>query len=147
MIAKFNIPIRVYWEDTDAGGVVYHACYVNFFERARTEWLRDQGLVQSDLQQQNLLFAIHRMSIDFVRAARLDDQLKVTVAPVKLGAASMVFKQHIYRCNQNTSETNTDELIARADVYAACLSADDFVPMRIPANIKDKLESTISTNN
>ncbi len=142
---NFNIPVRVYWEDTDAGGVVYHGQYVNFFERARTEWLRSLGFDQSLLKQElDLVFAIHRMEIDFVRAARLDNQLQVSVIPITFGAASMQFKQHIYRCNQGSVTADTNELIASADVYAACLTASSFVPVRIPGSIKDKLESTIN---
>ncbi len=147
-MTEFSIPVRVYWEDTDGGGVVYHARYVNFFERARTEWLRSLGFDQSQLQRsEDLVFAIHRMAIDFVRAARLDDQLKVTVTPVAFGAASMQFNQQIIRCDRSTGTADNGELIARADVYAACLSASGFTPVRIPESIKDKLESTISTNN
>ncbi len=146
MISKLNIPIRVYWEDTDGGGVVYHARYVNFFERARTEWLRQLGFEQSRLQRElDIVFAIHRMEIDFLGPARLDDQLRVSAAPVKLGAASMRFQQRIHRCDDTAGGADTDELIARADVYAACLTASGFKPVRIPEAIKVKLKSTITS--
>ena len=78
--------VRVYWEDTDAGGVVYHSRYVNFFERARTEWLRSLGVDQSELaEQENVLFAVRHMEIDFKQAARLDDELDITVHSVEVG--------------------------------------------------------------
>ena len=121
----FCWPVRVYWEDTDGGGVVYHARYVHFFERARTEWLRHLGFAQSHLKSEhNIVFAIRGMDIQFLQAARLDDELIVNVRLVKLGRASMQMDQEIFR---------GDEPIARAVVYAGCLRADAFKPTRIPS--------------
>lgn len=123
--AAFNWPVRVYWEDTDGGGVVYHARYVHFFERARTEWLRSLGFNQSALKtEHNIVFAIRGMDIQFIQAARLDDELIVDVRLKKIGRASMHFDQEIRR---------DDEPIARAVVYAGCLRADVFKPTRIPS--------------
>lgn len=141
MSETFNWPVRVYWEDTDGGGVVYHARYVHFFERSRTEWLRSLGFDQSRLQRElDIVFAIHRMEIDFLGPARLDNELLVSTEPVEFGAASMRFRQRIV----TTGNTAGSELIARAEVYAACLSASGFQPVRIPKTIKDKLEDTIN---
>lgn len=141
----FQWPVRVYWEDTDGGGVVYHARYVHFFERSRTEWLRKLGVNQSELrEQQDIVFAIHRMNIDFVRPARLDDQLLVSTVPVSFGAASMRFEQVIAKQPATDDANSPGELIARADVYAACLTASQFQPVRIPDNIKNRLQETIN---
>jgi len=130
----FCWPVRVYWEDTDGGGVVYHARYLNYFERARTEWLRAAGFEQSMLHSRHdLVFAVRRMEIDFRRAARLDDQLEVTVTPGRIGKASMELGQRMCRADSG-------ELIATASVYAACLTASTFKPRRIPAIIHNKLE-------
>ena len=130
--AEFVWPLRVYWEDTDAGGVVYHARYLHFFERARSEWLRSLGYSQLQLQQQHdLVFAIRSMSIEFVRAARMDDELQVSVTLASVGRASLRFQQHIQR--------RADELIASATVYAACLNSSSFKPRRIPADILHRI--------
>ena len=84
--------VRVYWEDTDAGGVVYHARYLNFFERARTEWLRGMGVHQAKMaKEDNTIFAIRNMNISYVMAARLDDELEVTVHSVQAPGARMAF--------------------------------------------------------
>lgn len=147
MSKTFIWPVRVYWEDTDGGGVVYHAQYVKFFERGRTEWLRGLGFEQSRLQrEQDIVFAIHRMEIDFLRPARLDDELAVSTEPLEFGAASMQLRQEIRRVNPAGTTADAaaqGELIARAGVYAACLSASQFQPVRIPDIIKNKLANTI----
>lgn len=141
----FQWPVRVYWEDTDGGGVVYHARYVHFFERSRTEWLRKLGVTQSVLsEQQDIVFAIHRMNIEFLRPARLDDELLISTIPVEAGAASMRFTQVISKQQKTQGEGTAGELIARADVYAACLTASQFQPVRIPVNIKNRIEETIN---
>jgi acyl-CoA thioester hydrolase len=125
--------VRVYWEDTDGGGVVYHAQYLNFFERARTEWLRSLGLDQSELADvHGIVFSVRHMDIDFVLAARLDDELRVSARPVTLGAARVGFEQEIRRVRD-------DVLLASARVQAACLSAADYRPARLPDWIRQKM--------
>ena len=127
--------VRVYWEDTDAGGVVYHSRYVNFFERARTEWLRDRGIHQAELvAEANIVFAIRSMDIDFTRAARMDDELDVTVEAVEIGRSRMTMDQHMTRCSDG-------QRIASARVTAACLQADSFKPTRMPEWIRANIES------
>ena len=122
--------VRVYWEDTDAGGVVYHSRYLNFFERARTEWLRSLGVYQAKMaEEDNKIFVILNMNIDFVSAARLDDELDTTVNSVEITGARMIFKQDMTRCSDQ-------QLIASADVTAACLKADSFKPTRMPKWIR-----------
>jgi acyl-CoA thioester hydrolase len=127
--------IRVYWEDTDAGGVVYHSQYLNFFERARTEWLRSIGVHQAKMaEKDNTIFVIRKMNIDFVKAARLDDELETTVHSVEAPGARMVFKQDITRCSDK-------QLIATADVIAVCLKADSFKPTRMPKWIRAEIRT------
>lgn len=133
MRQPFVWQVRVYWEDTDAGGVVYHSNYLNFFERARTEWLRSLGISQSELSSQyNLVFAIRRMEIEFLAAARLDDELDVSVHSVELGASRMTFRQEMSRRSDGRK-------LATAKVTAACLAADSFKPDRIPDWIKARV--------
>lgn len=94
-----SIPVRVYYEDTDAGGIVYHASHVRFFERGRTEFLRALGVDQTDLAQEGpgLLFAVRRLEIDYLKASRLDDLLTVTTSVCSFGGARMTMKQVLSR--------------------------------------------------
>ncbi|MFU8832054.1 MAG: tol-pal system-associated acyl-CoA thioesterase [Wenzhouxiangella sp.] len=120
---------RVYWEDTDAGGVVYHARYLHFFERGRSDWLLALGFPQVKLRDEaNRLFAVSRMDTHFLAPARLEDELEVSVVVEDVRAASVHFKQAIHRAKDK-------ELLARADVRAVCLAADTFRPARAPADI------------
>ena len=127
--------IRVYWEDTDAGGVVYHSQYLNFFERARTEWLRSIGVHQAKMaKEDNVLFAIRHMDIDFVQAARLDDELDVTVHTANAGGARVTFSQDMTRCSDG-------QLVATAKLTAVCLKADSFKPTRVPKWIRAEINN------
>ena len=94
----FSLPVRVYWEDTDAGGVVYHAQYLAFLERARSEWMRANGYGQDRLRQEHdLVFAVRSMAVDFLKPARLDDALQVTAQLRDCRRASAVFDQAVLR--------------------------------------------------
>jgi len=127
--------VRVYWEDTDAGGVVYHSQYLNFFERARTEWLRSMGIQQVTLaEKENVLFAIRHMDIDFALAARLDDELEITVHSVEVGGVRMVLSQDMTRGPDQ-------QPIAKAKMTAVCLSADRFKPTRMPKWIRAEIKN------
>ncbi len=127
--------VRVYWEDTDAGGVVYHSQYLNFFERARTEWLRAIGVHQAKLAgEDNVLFAIRHMDIDFVQAARLDDELDVTVHTANAGGVRVTFSQDMTRCSDR-------QLVARSKLTAVCLHADSFKPTRMPKWIRAEINN------
>ena len=127
--------IRVYWEDTDAGGVVYHSRYLNFFERARTEWLRSMGVHQAKLAaEENVVFAIRHMDIDFVQAARLDDEIDVTVHSVNAGGVRMTFSQEMTRCSDQ-------QMVASANLIAVCLKADSFKPTRMPKWIRAEIKN------
>ncbi len=117
----FSIPTRVYWEDTDAGGVVYHAQYVAFLERARSEWMRSRGQMQEQLRREHdLVFVVRGMQLDFLKPARLDDLLTVTVQVRQVRRASIVFDQAIWR--------GEDRLLA-AQVKIAAVSVSAFRPV------------------
>jgi len=124
---SFSWPVRVYWEDTDGGGVVYYANYLKFLERARTEWLRSLGLVQTELAKDpGILFVVASLTIDYRRPARLDDALVVHSEYEPDGAACMRFNQRILR---------NDDVLIEASVRVACLDAASFRPKRLPAVI------------
>lgn len=123
-VPPFSWPTRVYWEDTDAGGVVYHAQYLAFLERARTEWMRAHGHGQELLRvEHGLVFAVRAMRIDFRRPARLDDALLATVSLRECRRASLVVSQSILR---------DGELLLDAEVRCAALDASTFRPRGIP---------------
>jgi len=126
--------VRVYWEDTDAGGVVYHSRYLNFFERARTEWLRAHGIDQTRLAQRDgRVFAIRHMNIDWLQAARLDDELQISVFDVSAGGSRLRFSQRMSRAGDGA-------LIATAEVTAACLDAATFKPVRMPDWVRSEIK-------
>ncbi len=125
----FSWPIRIYWEDTDAGGVVYHGSYLRFLERARTEWLRSIGIDQSRLKADHgLVFVVSSISVSFRRPARLDDELLATSVLSKRGGASLHFQQTLIR-------PTSAETLLEAHVRAACVNAQNFRPMPIPSGL------------
>lgn len=129
----FNWPVRVYYEDTDAGGVVYHSQYLNFMERARTEWLRHLGLEQAALRDDlQIIFVVHSMSIAFKQPAQFDDLLNVSSEVEKIGHGSFTFLQKISRNGQ---------LLVQAQVKIACVNALSFKPSVIPKQVLLKMES------
>jgi acyl-CoA thioester hydrolase len=125
--AAFSWPARVYWEDTDGGGVVYYANYLKFLERARTEWLRARGFAQTELMKDpGVIFVVANLSVDYRRPARLDDTLDVTCDVALDGNVCLQFAQSIKRGG---------EVLVEASVRVACLDAQSFKPKRIPAGI------------
>lgn len=122
----FEYPVRVYFEDTDAGGIVYHARYLYFLERARTEWLRNLGFNQSELQKQDVVFVIRDMQMKWQSPAKLDDELLVSVRVDKIKKASMIMSQTII-CG--------DVKNATATVTIACLQGSTMKPKAIPQEI------------
>lgn len=125
--------LRVYWEDTDGGGVVYHSRYLNFLERARTEWLRARGVDQSALAaKEGVVFAIRRMEVDWIAPARLDDVLDISVHSVRASAARLAFTQEMHRASDGRE-------IARAGVTAVCLDAVRFRPRKMPEWIRSEI--------
>ncbi|NGZ07707.1 MAG: tol-pal system-associated acyl-CoA thioesterase [Magnetococcales bacterium] len=132
----FTWPARVYYENTDAGGVVYHAEYLKFMERARTEWLRAFGFEQTSLlRERNLLFAVANMEIAFLASARLDDLLNVSVILEETKRVSLTLTQTITRNDPGGQVTP----LIRARVRIAMLSRD-FKPVRIPADLLNRLQ-------
>ena len=132
----FSLTLPVYWEDTDGGGVVYHANYLRFLERARTDWLRALGVNQGTLQREHdRVFAIRAMTVDFRAPARLDDVLRVQVDGVEVGRASLDFVQSVHRLGEGAEAT----LLLTATVKAACLVASSFRPLAIPEFLRGRL--------
>jgi acyl-CoA thioester hydrolase len=121
------LSIRVYWEDTDAGGVVYYANYLKFFERARTEWLRALGVEQGDLKaQQDCIFVVADVQLQYLVAARLDDLLSVTVRVTEQGKASLQLVQQAWRGGT---------LLAEGRIRIGCVRASTLRPCRIPVQV------------
>ena len=130
----FSWPVRVYYEDTDAGGVIYHTNYIKYFERARTEWLRSLGFSQARLaQEEGVLFTVVTLSTDFKRPGRLDDALVVRSTAALAGAASVQFSQEIWR------DGESPPLLASGTVKVACLDATAFRPRRLPDSLRKEL--------
>ena len=127
----FVWPVRVYWEDTDAGGVVYYANYLKFMERARSEWLRSLGVEQTVLAEQDgLVFVVRQVAVDYLKPARFDDALAVVCALAELNKASLTISQRIERGG---------EPLVTAQVKIACVTRDAFRPAKIPVHIQQRL--------
>jgi acyl-CoA thioester hydrolase len=123
--------VRVYWEDTDAGGVVFYANYLKFFERARTEWLRGFGVSQELLRtEEQAMFIVSETALRYLQPARLDDLLRITVQTRELGKASLVVVQQAWR---------DDTLLAEGSIRIGCVDAGTFRPRRIPSTLLDRL--------
>lgn len=132
-VNEFLWPVRVYYEDTDAGGVVYHSIYLNFMERARTEWLRELGFEQDELRSDyDVLFAVRHMQIDYLLPARFNDALQVTVQLTELKKASLKVKQEIKRNSDN-------KILCTALVRIASLSASALKAAAIPSAVHTRL--------
>jgi acyl-CoA thioester hydrolase len=130
-VTPFSWRARVYWEDTDGGGVVYYANYLKFMERARTEWLRSLGHSQSELASRDgYVFAVAEVKVNYRKPARLDDELIITCVPVPEGRVSMRFKQTISR---------GDVLLTEGEVRVACVDAKTFRPRSLPEFITLKV--------
>lgn len=132
----FSWPIRVYYEDTDAGGVVFYANYLKFFERARTELLRSLGYSQHLLADTlGLLFVVKSASIEYHSPAKLDDELKLVVVVERVGGASMQIRQEAWR-----TEAGKTNLLAAGLVTVVCVNKENFRPCPIPDHIRSKLQ-------
>ena len=128
----FLWPVRVYYEDTDAGGVVFYANYLKFMERARTEWLRQYGLEQDELiRDHGVIFAVRSAQVEYLQPARFNDELEVSVQPTKIGRASFTFDQQIRRKGVEAS-------LCTAVVRVASLDAHSFRPCPVPARVREK---------
>lgn len=134
---EFQLPIRVYYEDTDAGGVVYHANYLRFMERARTEWLRELGFEQDRLANElNTVFVVAGLDINYRRPARFNDELIVITHIQKVGRASINFTQTIERVNTNQQ----GEQLTTSNVKVASVALDTFRTTPIPDIIRRQLQ-------
>ncbi len=133
----FAWPVRVYYEDTDSGGVVYYANYLKFMERGRTEWLRAHGFEQTEVARDHgVIFVVRKVLVEYLRPARFNDLLRVTVKPVEIGRVKIDFEQTVER----------EGVLVKGNVQIACVAADGFKPVAIPAAIKDKLTLTTPWN-
>ncbi|MBR2514533.1 MAG: tol-pal system-associated acyl-CoA thioesterase [Halomonas sp.] len=122
----FTMPIRVYMEDTDAGGIVYYVNYLKFMERARSDWLRELGINQQMLLDEGTQLVVYRLACHYAKPARLDDQLMVSASVETVGRCRMTFEQQVQR---------NEELLCAATVEIACLSAKTLKPKKWPATL------------
>lgn len=132
-VSTFTWPVRVYYEDTDAGGVVFYANYLKFMERARTEWLRSIGYEQDRLRERHgIIFAVRHVTLDYLVPALFNDSLQVTSRLVRAAGASLVFDQQVMRERDGTC-------CCRGSVKVACIDAGLLRPSRIPAQLLSDL--------
>jgi acyl-CoA thioester hydrolase len=135
-VKEFLYPVRVYYEDTDSGGVVYYANYLKFMERTRTEMLRSFGFEQDELiREEGIIFAVRSISVEYLKPAKFNDLLQVSARLVEHGRASMTFEQHIFR------KDNPAEPLCTGIVRIACLDADDLRPKPMPQSILMEISS------
>jgi acyl-CoA thioester hydrolase len=160
---EFTWPIRVYYEDTDAGGIVYYANYLKFYERARTEWLNHLKIDQVELLKHDVVFVVTKADIDYLKPAKLNDKLVVVSRILKVTAATLEFEQCIYLASKDVTSENlaSDDkesvnielkyndgqnksqqtvLLNKASIKVACLKLASFSPCRIPATIKKEFQ-------
>lgn len=134
---EFLWPVRVYYEDTDSGGVVYYANYLKFMERARTEWLRQLGFEQDELiQKDNVLFAVRSLQVDYLLPARFNDELIVSAELIEQGRASLTIEQKITCAADNS-------LLCKGSVKIVSLRPDSFKPCAIPEQIKQQINQGV----
>ncbi len=126
--SEFLWPVRVYYEDTDAGGVVFYANYLKYMERARTEWLRSMGYEQDDLLTKDVLFAVRHVDIDYLHPARFNDSLSVSSKILAVSRVSIKFEQTV---------SNSLRVLCRATIKVVCLEASRFRLTALPIEIKE----------
>tara|TARA_R110001592_G_scaffold199938_5_gene448604 strand:- start:15794 stop:16261 length:468 start_codon:yes stop_codon:yes gene_type:complete len=129
----FALRVRVYFEDTDAGGIVYYVNYLKFMERSRTELVRSLGFDQSVLQDENIIFVVHSVSARYHAPARLDDELEVSVEVLELKRASIRFRQQV--------RLVSGKVLCEGEVLVACVSADQYKPRGIPPVLKEAFKA------
>ena|SRR3989338_1162085 len=131
-LKTFSLPVRVYFQDTDAGGVVYHASYVNFMERARTEWLRTHGYSNAGLMKEfGVVFVVRTIKLDYLKPALLDDLLEVTAQLKDMGRSRLNLIQSVRR---------GDEVLTEAEVHLVCVSVESFKPVSVPEVLNEQLK-------
>ena len=160
----FSLPVRVYFQDTDAGGVVYHASYLNFMERARTEWLRAHGYSNAGLMKEfGMVFVVRSMKLDYLRPALLDDLLEVTAQIKDIGRSRLTLLQTVRRRHGVAEQSGREpplrassvtggyylneaevrrgeELLTEAEVHLVCVSLASFKPASVPEILRKQLE-------
>ncbi len=136
-MTEFSWPIRVYYEDTDVAGLVYHANYLKFFERARSEWLRSLGVEQDKLMQQDIIFAVSKIDIDYLKPARFNDQLVVVSKITKCGYASIIFEQQLFRLDDRNL------LLSTATVKAVNIKLSTMKPHPLDESLKEEIQRVI----
>ncbi len=151
---KFYWPVRVYYEDTDSGGVVYYANYLKFMERARTEWLRSLGLEQDRLiSEQGIIFAVRSVQVDYLKPALFNQLLSVSAEIIATGKASLTFKQEVVVDTTKTENTtkstitngeeseavSPDQVLCRGQIKIACLNASSMRPCAIPDSVRKEI--------
>lgn len=135
----FVLPLRVYYEDTDAGGVVYHSNYLNFFERCRTEWLRHLGYEQDELRDKySILFVVRNINITYLKPALFNQQLMITSEVTEWSACSITMQQQVL----SEDVAGDIEIYAKGSVSLACVDSETFRPKRTPSMIRQSLLST-----
>jgi len=130
--SEFVLPVRVYIEDTDAGGIVYYVNYLKFMERARTEYMRSLGYQHYALAEENFQFVVHSAQINYRKPGRIDDDLRVSARLVALKRATLVFAQRV---------TRDHEVLCEATIKVACVSADGIKPVALPGPLHDKFKA------
>lgn len=129
---QFEWPVQVYWEDTDAGGVVYHSQYLNFMERARTEWLRHLGFIQTEMRETlGVLFVVRHIDMHYKKPSKFDDSLIVRTCLINQGRSFITFEQSILR---------GEEMLTSATVKVVCIDAEKFKPVSIPKLMLQRFE-------
>jgi acyl-CoA thioester hydrolase len=136
-LSTFTWNIRVYYEDTDAGGVVFYANYLKFFERARTEWLRAAGVEQQSMTEAHgVMFVVKSTAVDYHAPARLDNELNLTVVVERMGRASVQFIQQAWRINGDERE-----LLATGRIKVGCVDTQNFRPSEIPQDVQTRIKN------
>lgn len=132
----FEWPLRVYIEDTDAGGIVYYVNYLKFMERARTEFLRAYGFGKNYIFNQDLMFVVHSLNSQYLKPAKLDDHLIVTASILKSGSAYLLLEQRVYRpISANEDNAAEKELLCKGEVKIACVDRQTMKPKKIPQDM------------
>ena len=129
---EFSLSVRVYIEDTDAGGIVFYVNYLKFMERARTEWLRSLGFDKAGANRESFQFVVKSVEVEYKAPAKLDDELRVTAGLLNCGGASMDIAQNVYR---------GDSILCSSRVAIACVSGATLKPMRIPPEMLEKVKN------
>jgi len=134
-VQEFSLPVRVYFQDTDAGGVVYHASYVNFMERARTEWMRGFGFSNAGLMKElGVVFVVRSLKLDYLKPALLDDMLNVSVQLKAIGRSRVTLHQNMMR---------GDEILVEAEIHLVSVSMESFKPVSVPEVLREQWKSAI----